>query len=173
MWGAQLALEHPERVDRLVLMDTFLGAEPEETRLKYFGLLDAASAAGVFPDSLLDVVVPLFFHAGGETVPDVREDFRASLKASSAERIRDSLDPMGRVIFGRPDLLSAIANLASDRTIVLCGDQDIPRPPEESNLMARIISCLAAQIPGAGHISSLENPQVVTDFLINWLPTKH
>lgn len=173
MWGAQLALEHPERVDRLVLMDTFLGAEPEETRLKYFGLLDAASAAGAFPDALLDVVVPIFFHAGAETVPDVREDFRASLKASSAERIRDSLDPMGRIIFGRPDLLSAIADLQSDRTIVLCGDQDIPRPPEEANLMARTISCLAAQIPGAGHISNLENPQVVTDFLLNWLPTRH
>jgi hypothetical protein len=63
--GRAKHIEHPERVDRLVLLDTYLGAEPEATRLKYFGLLDAASAAGTFPDPLLDIVVPIFFHAGG------------------------------------------------------------------------------------------------------------
>lgn len=172
MWGAQLAIEQPHRVDRLVLMDTFLGAEPEATRLKYFGLLDAASAAGCFSDPLLDIIVPIFFHAGGETVPHVREAFRAALKSSSAEVIRQSLDPMGRVIFGRPDFLARLGELHGERTIVLCGDQDIPRPPEESNEMARIIGCLAAQIPYAGHISSLENPKVVNDFLLNWLPQR-
>lgn len=170
MWGAQLAIEHPERVDRLVLLDTYLGAEPEATRLKYFGLLDAASAAGQFTEPLLDIVVPIFFHAGGETVPEVRDGFRAALQACSAEVIRNSLDPMGRVIFGRPDLLGRLGELHSGRTIVVCGDQDIPRPPEESNEMSRIIDCLAAQIPCAGHISSLENPRVVSDFLLNWLP---
>ncbi|MDF0729405.1 alpha/beta fold hydrolase [Pseudomonas entomophila] len=170
MWGAQLAVEHPERVDRLVLMDTYLGAEPDATRLKYFGLLDAAKAAGFFPDPLLDIVVPIFFHAEGQTVPQVRERFRAQLKASSAETIRESLAPMGRVIFGRPDLLARLGDLAAERTIVVCGDQDIPRPPSEANEMARIIGCLAAQIPYAGHISSLENPKVVNEFLLNWLP---
>lgn len=170
MWGAQLALEHPQRVDRLVLMDTFLGAEPQSTRLKYFGLLDAASAAGAFSDALLDLVVPIFFHPDGQTVPHLRQRLRESLKASSAERIRQSLDPIGRVVFGRPDLLPELANLPTGRTIVLCGDHDLPRPPEEANAMARVINCLAAQIPGAGHISNLENPGVVSDFLLNWLP---
>ncbi|BBT37915.1 MULTISPECIES: alpha/beta fold hydrolase [Pseudomonas] len=170
MWGAQLAIEHPQRIDRLVLMDTYLGAEPDATRLKYFGLLDAASAAGGFSDALLDIVVPIFFHAGGQTVPEIREQFRAQLKASSAQAIRESLEPMGRVIFGRPDLLARLGELPSERTIVLCGDQDIPRPPAESNEMARLIGCLAAQIPFAGHISSLESPQVVNEFLLNWLP---
>ncbi|MGJ7551319.1 alpha/beta fold hydrolase [Pseudomonas alloputida] len=170
MWGAQLAIENPERVDRLVLMDTYLGAEPEATRLKYFAMLDAASEAGFFPDPLLDIIVPIFFHAGGQTVPEIRESFRAALKATSAEVIRNSLDPMGRVIFGRPDLLGQLGELKGDKTIVICGDQDIPRPPEESNEMSRIIGCLAAQIPFAGHISSLENPQVVNAFLRDWLP---
>ena len=173
MWGAQLAVEHPERVDRLVLMDTYLGAEPEATRLKYFALLDAASAAGTFPEPLLDIIVPIFFHAGGQTVPEIREQFRADLKACSAQTIRQSLDPLGRVIFGRPDLLARLGELPGERSIVICGDQDIPRPPEESNQMSRLIGCLAAQIPNAGHISSLENPKVVNDFLLAWLPRNH
>ncbi|TLP53437.1 MULTISPECIES: alpha/beta fold hydrolase [Pseudomonas] len=170
MWGAELAITHPERIDRLVLLDTYLGAEPEATRLKYFALLDAASAAGEFSDALLDIIVPIFFHAGGQTVPEIRERFRADLKATRAETIRQSLDPMGRVIFGRPDLLGRLGELPGERSIVVCGDQDIPRPPAESNEMSRIIGCLAAQIPFAGHISSLENPRVVNAFLLNWLP---
>ncbi|AXM97128.1 alpha/beta fold hydrolase [Pseudomonas plecoglossicida] len=170
MWGVELAADHPERVDRLVLMDTYLGAEPEATRMKYFALLDAASAAGCFSDALLDIIVPIFFHAGGQTVPEVRKQFRADLKASNAQTIRQSLDPMGRLIFSRPDLLPRLAELVRERSIVLCGDQDIPRPPEEAAEMSRIIGCLAAHIPDAGHISSLENPQVVNAFLLNWLP---
>ncbi|MEB6588947.1 MULTISPECIES: alpha/beta hydrolase [Pseudomonas] len=170
MWGAPLASEHPDRIDRLVLMDTYLGAEPEATRLKYFSLLDAASATGEFSDALLDIIVPIFFHADGQTVPEIREQFRAALKATSAETIRNSLDPMGRIIFGRPDLMDRLAGLPGERTIVLCGDKDIPRPPAESNEMAQLINCLAAQIPLAGHISCLENPKVVNEFLLNWLP---
>lgn len=170
MWGAELAMEHPERIDRLVLMDTFLGAEPPATRDRYFALLDEAVAQGRFTEALLDIIVPIFFHADGQTVPDIRDQFRNDLRASSAQTIRESLDPMGRVIFGRPDLLGGLGRVPTDRTIILCGDKDIPRPPHEANEMAGIINCLAAQIPQAGHISCLENPQAVNDFLLNWLP---
>lgn len=170
MWGAEIAIEHPERIDRLVLMDTYLGSEPDASRDRYFGLLDAASAAGSFTKELLDIIVPIFFHRGGETVPEVREAFRAALQGMSAETIRTGIDPMGRIIFSRPDLLAGLASLPADRTIILCGDQDIPRPPEEANQMARLVNCLAAQIPFAGHISNLENPGAVSDFLVQWLP---
>ncbi|MBA5844985.1 alpha/beta fold hydrolase, partial [Escherichia coli] len=46
MWGARLALREPQRVRSLVLMDASLEAEPEATRLRYFGMLDAIAAAG-------------------------------------------------------------------------------------------------------------------------------
>lgn len=170
MWGAQLALEQPHRIDRLVLMDTYLGAEPEANRLKYFALLDAASAAGAFQAPLLDAVVPMFFHAGGDTVPQEREQFRARLEATDADTIRQSLDPLGRLIFSRADRLTRLSALPAARTLVVCGDQDIPRPPSESLHMAQLIGCPAVQIPFAGHISSLENPQVVNNLLLDWLP---
>lgn len=170
MWGAPLAIEQPERVDRLVLMDTYLGAEPETTHQQYFALLDAANAAGEFSDQLLDTIVPIFFHAGGQTVPSIRERFRAQLKGQSAQALHSSLVPMGRLIFGRPSWLPRLSELPAERTIILCGDQDTPRPPTEANEMARSINCLAALIPQAGHISNLENPEAVNAFLLNWLP---
>ncbi|MGE7993811.1 alpha/beta fold hydrolase [Pseudomonas sp. NPDC089554] len=170
MWGAVLAAQNPERVDRIVLMDTYLGAEPEATRNYYFSLLDKASGAGEFTDELLDIIVPIFFRTDGLTPPELRDQFRQDMKAFSAEAIRGGIDPMGRVTFGRKDLLNYLSDLPAERTIVLCGDQDKPRPPHESNEMSQLIGCLAAQVPFAGHIANLENPAVVSDFLLNWLP---
>jgi pimeloyl-ACP methyl ester carboxylesterase len=61
MWGARLALREPQRVRSLVLMDASLEAEPDATRLRYFGMLDAIAAAGSIAPPLLDAIVPLFF----------------------------------------------------------------------------------------------------------------
>lgn len=173
MWGAQLAIEKPERIDRLVLMDTYLGAEPPDTRDYYFKLLDTVAEAGQITEDMRNTIVPMFFHPTQPTVPEIREQFHQALSSMNCATIRDSLHPMGKLIFGRPDLLEQLSQLPADRTIILVGDQDRPRPPAEANEMARRINCLAAQIPVSGHISNLENPQVVTDLLLNWLPRHH
>lgn len=170
MWGAELAIQAPQRIDHLVLMDTYLGAEPEGTREYYFNLLRQADEAGRFTEEMINIIAPIFFHPGGATVPEIRKQFKASLANASSQTIRESLVPLGHVIFGRPDLLDQLPRLRAGRTIILGGDKDIPRPPAEALEMAHLINCLSAQIPLAGHISNLENPQAVTDFLLNWLP---
>ena len=38
MWGVRLALAAPQRLNGLVLMDTYVGVEPEPTRQYYFSL---------------------------------------------------------------------------------------------------------------------------------------
>ncbi|MGK9568447.1 alpha/beta fold hydrolase, partial [Salmonella enterica subsp. enterica] len=64
MWGARLALLAPERINSLVLMDTYLGAEPEATRQYYFSLFKMIEDAGAIPEPLLDVIAPIFFRPG-------------------------------------------------------------------------------------------------------------
>ena len=49
MWGAELALLAPEQVTALALLDTFLGAEPADSRARYFAVLDAVAAALLAP----------------------------------------------------------------------------------------------------------------------------
>jgi pimeloyl-ACP methyl ester carboxylesterase len=44
MWAAHLALMHPEAVTALVLMDTYVGSEPEATKTVYLNLLNEMSA---------------------------------------------------------------------------------------------------------------------------------
>ncbi|MGY2499009.1 alpha/beta fold hydrolase, partial [Klebsiella pneumoniae] len=61
MWGAELVLKAPTRVNSLVMLDSFIGFEPEITRAKYDNMLDLIENAGVIPPTLLSAISPLFF----------------------------------------------------------------------------------------------------------------
>ncbi len=167
--GARLALAAPERVLSLVLMDTYVGVEPEPTRQYYFSLFDKIEASGSVPEPLLDIIVPIFFRPGIDPQSALYQQFRAALAALPTDRLRDSIVPLGRIIFGRDDILPRLHELDAKRTVVMCGDQDKPRPPSESMEMAELIGCPHILIPEAGHISNLENPEFVNRTLLGLL----
>ena len=169
MWGARLALAAPERVRGLVLMDTYAGEEPAPTHQYYFSMLKMIEDAGSVPPPLLDAIVPIFFKAGIDPQQPYYQAFRTSLTTWSGERLRDSVVPLGRLIFGRDDRLAELAALDASRTLVMCGEQDKPRPPSEAREMAELIGCKYIGIPEAGHISSIENPAIVNDALLAFL----
>ncbi|MFA7944837.1 alpha/beta fold hydrolase [Pseudomonas brenneri] len=171
MWGAPLALLAPERINSLVLMDTYLGAEPNATREKYFALLNAIEAAGAIPEPLLDIIVPIFFRPGIDPTCALYQDFRQSLREFRRERLLDSIVPLGRLIFGREDALEGLCRLPADTTLVMCGNEDQPRPPAETKEIAGLIGCPWVLIPDAGHISSRENPEFVNGALLTFLAT--
>lgn len=173
MWGARLALAAPGRVQSLVLMDTYVGVEPEATRQYYFSLFDKIEASGSIPEPLLDIIVPIFFRPGIDPHSALYQQFRATLAALPTDRLRDSIVPLGRIIFGRDSILPRLHELDAKRTTVMFGDQDKPRPPSESLEMAEWIGCPHVSIPEAGHISNLENPQFVTETLLKLLTRKH
>jgi len=169
MWGARLAVAAPERIRGLVLMDTFTGAEPEATRQYYFSMLKMIEDAGSIPPPLLDAITPIFFRAGLDPQTPFYQAFRTSLTTYSAERLRNSIVPLGRLIFGRDDRLAALAALNAATTLVMAGEQDKPRPPSEAREMAELIGCDYVGIPDAGHISSIENPAFVNSALLAFL----
>lgn len=76
--------------------------------------------------------------------------------------------PLGRIVFGRPDALSTLAALDGARTLLMCGANDMPRPPAETAKTADVIGCRHVFVPDAGHISNLENPTFVTQRLLEW-----
>ena len=80
---------------------------------------------------------------------------------------------MGRITFGREDLLPRLGELNAATTLVICGDQDKPRPPGEAREMAELIGCPCVWVPDAGHISNLENPQFVTEVLLGFLAERN
>jgi pimeloyl-ACP methyl ester carboxylesterase len=169
MWGVRLALSAPQRINGLVLMDTYVGVEPEPTRQYYFSLFKQIEETGEISEQLLDIVVPIFFRPGIDPQSALYQDFRAKLAAYSSDRLRESIVPMGRITFGRDDLLPRLGELNAASTLVMCGDQDKPRPPSETKEMAELIGCPWVLVPEAGHISNLENPQFVTEVLLAFL----
>jgi pimeloyl-ACP methyl ester carboxylesterase len=172
MWGAELATMVPERVSSLVLMDTFLGAEPDAKRQQYFSMLDAVETYGIVPDAIQARIVALFFSPSvAERKPELPAAFSALLRGWSRDRLIDSVVPLGRIIFGRRDAMADLPKLTMP-LLVMTGAQDVPRPPEEGRRMADALGCRFVEIPEAGHISSLEAPESVTAALEEFLANR-
>lgn len=173
MWGAAMARLAPERVRKLVMMDTYVGPEPAPSQAKYLGLLRQIEVDGALSGALLDIVVPMFFSPQTDPASPLCQAFRASLAALPADRITDSIVPLGRLIFTRPDLRPGLSGLNAANTLVMVGENDIPRPVREAAEMADLVGCPLRTIVSAGHISNLENPQSVTRALLDFLLNGH
>jgi 3-oxoadipate enol-lactonase len=71
---------------------------------------------------------------------------------------------------GRPDSTTGLPAIAC-ATLVVVGEQDAITPPAESEAMHRAISrSTLCVIPGAGHLSNLEQPQAFSRALADFLP---
>lgn len=169
MWGAHLTLNHPEAVATLVLMDTHIGAEPEETRLLYFAMLDAVEQMGEFPEDLAATVAFMFFSP--KTVQNNQhlvDGFKDYLMAEPTERIPGVVG-IGRGIFGRNSVLERLGEIRTP-TLVVVGEDDQPRPPHEAREMADLIPDARLEIvKEAGHICTLEQSDEVAALLATFL----
>ncbi|MET5017570.1 alpha/beta fold hydrolase [Burkholderia pseudomallei] len=92
MWAVPLAHRAPQRIDRLVLMDTYVGVEPDATRNQYFQMLEAIDAQGAIPAPLLDAIVPIFFRPGIDPASELPTGFRraAGVHDRAAARLGDT-----------------------------------------------------------------------------------
>ncbi|WP_376792245.1 alpha/beta fold hydrolase [Thermoflexus sp.] len=169
MWGMRVALKYPEAVAALVLMDTDAGAEPEESKQRYFAMMAAVEQAGTLPPPMLEALVPFFFSP--KTVqrnPELVARFKASLAAIPSERL-PGIIAIGRGIFSRSSVLERLGEIRIP-TLVMVGADDVSRPPHEAERMARAIPGARLEvIPEAGHIANLERPEMVTPLLESFL----
>lgn len=169
MWGAQLTLDHPAAVSALVLMDTYVGAEPEETQKRYLGLLAAMKAMKCVSEELATIIAPLFF---SPTVkPSMVQCLKEDLMAIPPDNI-PGIAVLGHMIFTRDCLLTQLSEIKQP-VLVMVGADDIPRPPKEAKIMADILPNGRLEIiENAGHIANLEQVDTVTHLLSSFL-TEH
>ncbi|MCE9684619.1 alpha/beta hydrolase [Shewanella sp. AS16] len=170
IWGTELALLAPGRVRSLVLLNSFIGFEPEVTRDKYLALLDEAAAAGHFPSAMIDSMAPLFFAADTRTrAPGLYQDFCRFLAThGTAHDSTNSAEPfaslvrLGRMLFGRRDLLEEVEALALP-CLIMVGCENRLRTVLESYLMHDAIAgSQYVQLQHAGHLATLEQAEAVT-----------
>ena len=166
MWGAELALAAPTRVKRLVMMNSFIGFEPEITRDKYYAMLDVIKHEQAVSASLRTTITPLFF--ADQPKVELVELFNTRLASIDHEQV-DTIYRLGKMIFGRRDTTEEADKLTLP-CLIMAGLQDKARSVLESYLMHDIIDgSKFVHIPDAGHISTLEQPEFVNQQLSQFL----
>lgn len=158
MWAAELAALAPARVRALILMDSYTGSEAPEEQQKYAGMLDAVERAGTITSPLLEYIVSQFYSTNAAA--EDTELLTRHLSGLPASVLRESIVPVGRMIFDRPDRMDVLDRIRCP-VLVAHGERDLPRPPAEGRKMAEKLGCDFSLIPDAGHISNREKPAFV------------
>ena len=169
MIGTHLALKYPDRLKASIIMDGYSGAEPQETKALYFGMLDMIENIKQIPEQLADQIAPIFF-SKQENINkgELYTKLKRSLLNISEDRLQ-SVVALGRGIFGRNSILEEMKGISIPVCFIV-GDEDIPRPVSESQEMAALVKDSSLYIiPKAGHISTLENPEEVNRALNDFL----
>jgi len=164
--GMRLTVRIPERIDRLVLMNTSAGPEPTLQRLKYEGFFAVLKVAGYGP-----VVGEGMKAMFGDTYlrdPNRAEQLEHWKSKITAMKI-DRLVRFGRAIFGRPDFLPSLVHVRAP-TLVAGGEEDRATPPSCSRSIARAVPGAELHIlPDTGHLSTIERPEDTAQLLDRFL----
>lgn len=163
MIGMHLAVLAPDRVAALALLDTSAAPEEMKNRVRYRPMLSMFRRVGV-PSALIErAVIPRFFsqHTLRER-PELAKQFWTDAVGFSREGVYKS----GKAIFQRGDFRDQLSRVRTP-TLVMCGEDDNATPPLRSREIAeRISGAELKTIPRAGHLSAIEQPDVVNASLV-------
>jgi len=155
----RLAVEYPELLEGLVLIDSRADPHPDHQREQYASLAESALEAGEIPDATYEVMLYNYF---GETSRTERTD----LVDRWDRRIRTY--PVGAVYeelhcwLERDDFTDRLPEIDVP-TLVLHGEEDVSIEPEHGERLAEgIPDARFETVPEAGHTPTLENPGAVT-----------
>ena len=159
-----LLRQAPSRVTSLVLADTRATPDTEEgrdARDRMIALVEREGMEGLATEMLPKLLGP----TSRRERPAVVATVEGLIRANTVPGIRGALLALKTRPDSRP-LLSAIAC----PTLILCGEEDVPTPPAESEAMhAAIPHSRYVLLPAAGHLSNLEVPERFNDALAEFL----
>lgn len=165
--GGYIALEvmrqAPERVARLALLDTSARPDSVEASQDREQLI-ALAEAGRFED-IHSKLWPRLVHPSRQADHGLQEIVLGMMRETGAE----AYGRQQRAIMGRPDARPNLPGIEVP-TMVLVGEGDAITPPEIAREMAEMIEWASlVVVPESGHLSTLEQPERVTQALSLWL----
>ncbi|MFQ5992421.1 MAG: alpha/beta fold hydrolase [Nitrospiraceae bacterium] len=145
--------KYSQRVRALVLSNTRAQPDTEEGRAGRFQMAQLAYTKGAM--AIAEAMLPkLLSSASLQSNPALVDKVRAMITVTSLGGIAGDLMGMAE----RPDSVPLLGSLACP-TLVIGGEQDVATPPTDARFMAeRIPGARLEIIPGAGHLSNLEQP---------------
>jgi len=165
--GGYIALEvlrqAPERVARLALLDT--SARPDSAAASQDReRLIALAQAGHLED-IHSKLWPRLVHPNRQADQDLQEVVLGMMRETGA----DAYIRQQRAIMARADSRPSLPSIEVP-TLVLVGEGDAITPPEIAREMAEMIEWASlVVVPESGHLSTLEQPERVTQALHLWL----
>ena len=163
---------YPDRVAGLVLMDTKATADPapaRENRERIARTLLAENS----PQVLLDDVLPGLL---GETTWQSRPAVVAQVRAMVEAAPPGSAAWAQRAMAARPDSLRTVRSMGSagsarpPRVLVIRGEEDGLSTPADARAVIEVVGGGGlVTVPRAGHLSSLEQPELVTGHIAEFL----
>jgi len=154
----------PAVIDALILADTRAGADTPEgraNRRNMLALVDREGPQGVAKD----MMPKLLGNTTRETNQTAEATVRRLIKQQSPVAIRGAIHRM----MHRPDSTPLLAAIGVP-TLVIVGEEDTLTPVPESERMAQAITgSKLVKIPGAGHLSNLEQPDAFNHALSAFL----
>jgi pimeloyl-ACP methyl ester carboxylesterase len=152
-----------DRVRRLALLDTSARSDrPEQTERRRTQI--ELTESGRFAE-IPDQQYPLLVHPARQDDQGLRQLVRLMAEETGP----DGFVRQQRAIGGRPNSLPDLAEIRCP-TLVLVGDSDQLTPPERAaEIAAGVVGARLVVVPDCGHLSTLEQPGLVTDALVDWL----
>ena len=159
----EIVRQAPERVARLALLDTSARPDtPEQTQRRQAQI--ALARSGRLAE-VTDQQFPLLIH------PSLHGDAaaRGLVRLMASETGAEAFIRQQQAIIGRVDSRPGLGDIGCP-TLVLVGDGDQLTPPELSaELAGAIPGARLLVVAGAGHLTPLEQPEQVTNALVEWL----
>jgi 3-oxoadipate enol-lactonase len=163
-----LARRHPKRLRALVLADTKAAPDDASARANRDRLIADVMAAGAA--AAVEALFPkLFCDATRKHNPAAIEEARAIVLRQRPAAIIAGL----YALRDRPDAAPGLSAIAV-ATLVLVGEHDAVTPPlTAARIAGSIPDAELVHIPGAGHLSNLENPDAFNAALLAFLKKLH
>jgi len=168
MTAQMLALEHPERVAALILMDTAHARLEIDAELVDAGrqMVEAKGLAALV-EAMSSVEDPLATEAHKRLVAE-RHGYQELLDAQTLACSAEMWVAMTRAMFGAEDRLDDLRTLAVP-TLVVVGEQDRPFLGPSRRMAEAIPGARLEALAGAGHSPQLEAPEALLGALTGFL----
>ena len=155
----------PALFSGMILADTRPQADTAQAREARAAMRDRLAREGV--GAIADQMLPRLLTA--QTLaerPELVAQVRAMIASNSARAVDAALEAM----MTRPDSSGDLARIAC-ATLITVGSEDAVTPPSDADAMQHAIArSVLVTIPGAGHLSNVEQPdafsRALSDFLL-------
>lgn len=168
--GMRLAIHHPDLLKSLMLLETTADPEPEENKPKYRKLAFIAKWLGI--GLIAEKTMAIMFSQSFLNDPDkaeLRLEWKNRLKKLDRWRFGKAVEG----VINRNGVYGAIGKIKLP-TLVVVGDQDVATVPAKAKRIHEAITgSKLVTIKDAGHTSSVEQPEAITQAIKEFLSTSN